>query len=45
MQEQKENQLLVFLQKAGCVIDVQSGAVLYDKNMNKREYPAVLPKS
>ena len=24
--------------EAGCVIDVQSGAVLYDKNMNKREY-------
>ncbi len=45
MQEQKENQLLVFLQKAGCVIDVQSGAVLYDKNMNKESTRRVLPKS
>lgn len=30
--------------EAGCVIDVQSGAVLYDKNMNKREYPASITK-
>lgn len=30
--------------EAGCVIDVQSGAVLYDKNMNKKEYPASITK-
>ena len=30
--------------EAGCVIDVQSGTVLYDKNMNKREYPASITK-
>lgn len=30
--------------EAGCVIEVQSGAVLYDKNMNKREYPASITK-
>lgn len=30
--------------EAGCVIDVQSGTVLYDKNMNKKEYPASITK-
>ncbi len=30
--------------EAGCVIDVQSGAVLYEKNMNKKEYPASITK-
>lgn len=30
--------------EAACVMDVQSGAVLYDKNMNKKEYPASITK-
>lgn len=30
--------------EAACVLDAQSGAVLYNKNMNKREYPASITK-
>lgn len=30
--------------EAGCVLDVQSGAILYSKNMNKKEYPASITK-
>lgn len=33
----------IFSQTA-CVIDAQSGAVLYDKNMNQKEYPASITK-
>lgn len=30
--------------ETACVIDAQSGAVLYDKNMNQKEYPASITK-
>lgn len=30
--------------EAACVMDLQSGTVLYDKNMNKKEYPASITK-
>ena len=30
--------------EAACVMDQQSGTVLYDKNMNKKEYPASITK-
>ncbi len=30
--------------EGACVMDVQSGAVLYDKNMNNQEYPASITK-
>lgn len=30
--------------EAACVMDAQSGAILYDKNMNKKEYPASITK-
>ncbi len=32
------------LSEAACVMDVQSGAVLYDKNMNDQHYPASITK-
>lgn len=32
------------LSQAACVMDVQSGAVLYDKNMNDQHYPASITK-
>lgn len=30
--------------ETACVLDVQSGAVLYEKNMNQKEYPASITK-
>ena len=32
------------ISETACVIDVQSGAVLYEKNMNRKEYPASITK-
>ncbi len=32
------------LSEAACVMDIQSGTVLYDKNMNQKEYPASITK-